>query len=217
MNKLWDTCSTVCAQKTNTRSCLVYIHFFAVVLNLFVKCDPIDFHLTVDSWGTVVEQQEWKWGSIAQYITNSVLPGQITELNRMWRNNQGDSRVPLSSSRPLMLCEPGLAADTSTVPDSMSSTTERAVSKLLFMVVAITPVGPVFSQPLQYRPGKTDGYINFFFNVLNVLACWVVVFCRVFTEYLQCVEHGPCCLGRWLCVSQTALRDRWGGSCSRYC
>lgn len=59
-----------------------------------------------------------------------------------------------------MLFEPGLAADTSNVPESMSSTTERAVSKLLFIVVAITPVGPVFSQPLQYRPGKKDEFTS---------------------------------------------------------
>lgn len=54
-----------------------------------------------------------------------------------------------------MLCAPDLAADTSSVPESMSSISDRAVSKLLFIVVAITPVGPVFTQPLQYRPGGT--------------------------------------------------------------
>lgn len=51
-----------------------------------------------------------------------------------------------------MLCEPGFSVETSSVPEFKSSTTDRAVSKLLFMVVAITPVGPVFNQPLQYRP-----------------------------------------------------------------
>lgn len=76
----------------------------------------------------------------------------------------GESRVPLISSRPLTLCEPGLVADTSNAPESMSSNTDRAVSKLLFMVVAITPVGPVFSQPLQYRPGRKDGFTDFFFQ-----------------------------------------------------
>ncbi|KAJ4944822.1 hypothetical protein JOQ06_013362, partial [Pogonophryne albipinna] len=56
---------------------------------------------------------------------------------------------PLFSSRVLMLCDPGFAADVFNVPESMSSSTDRTVSKLLFKVVAITPVGPVFSQPLQ--------------------------------------------------------------------
>lgn len=67
-----------------------------------------------------------------------------------------------------MLCEPGLAADTSNDPESMSSTKDRAVSKLLFIVVAITPVGPVFSQPLQYRPRKKDD--SLYFSVKG-LAC----------------------------------------------
>lgn len=53
-----------------------------------------------------------------------------------------------------MVWEPALAADRSTVPEAMSSIRDVAVSKLLFMVVAMTPVGPVFSHPLQYKPEK---------------------------------------------------------------
>lgn len=56
-----------------------------------------------------------------------------------------------------MVWEPGLADVTSRLPESMSSTRDRAVSKLLFMVVAITPVGPVFSHPLQYKPKENEG------------------------------------------------------------
>lgn len=108
-------------------------------------------------------------GVIFLLIASSLLPGQITGLNRRQSNNQGDSRVPLFSSRPLMFCEPGLAADTSNIPESMSSTKDRAVSKLLFIVVAITPLGPVFSQPLQYRPGKKDLLLFWFFSFINGL------------------------------------------------
>lgn len=65
-----------------------------------------------------------------------------------------------------MICDPGLAEDTFKLPESISSTKDRAVSKLLFIVVAITPVGPVFSQPLQYKPRKKDmfpiGYVLIF-------------------------------------------------------
>lgn len=66
---------------------------------------------------------------------------QITTLKSM--------QVPLCSSRVLILCAPDLAADMSKFPESKSSITDRAVSKLLFIVVAITPIGPVLSHPLQ--------------------------------------------------------------------
>lgn len=39
----------------------------------------------------------------------------------------------------------------------------------------------------------------------------------VLSEYQQLVEHGPFCLGQWLCGCQKALMDRWAGSCSRCC
>lgn len=61
-----------------------------------------------------------------------------------------------------MLWEPALTTDKSTVPEAMSSINDFAVSKLLFMVVAITPVGPVFSHPLQYKPKKKHGLTAFF-------------------------------------------------------
>lgn len=67
---------------------------------------------------------------------------------------QGRRAVPLLSSRGQIPRAPGLAADTSKRPELMSSVTLCAVSKLLLMVVAMTPVGPVFNQPLQYRPGE---------------------------------------------------------------
>lgn len=63
-------------------------------------------------------------------------------------------RVPLFSRRAAILWEPALAADKSTNPEAMSSISDIAVSKLLFIVVAMTPVGPVFSHPLQYKPEK---------------------------------------------------------------
>lgn len=74
---------------------------------------------------------------------------------RFWKQDLWSSEaewVPLFSRRPAMLWEPALAADRSTVPEAMSSIRDFAVSKLLFMVVAMTPVGPVFSHPLQYKP-----------------------------------------------------------------
>ena len=98
-----------------------------------------------------------------------VLPGQKTGLRECDETTHGDGVIPLFSSRPLMLCEPDLAADMSNVPESMSSTSDRAVSKLLFMVVAITPVGPVFSQPLQYRPIGKDRFTTCFCSCENVL------------------------------------------------
>lgn len=48
--------------------------------------------------------------------------------------------------------KPSLETDTSSTPPRRSSSTDWAVSKLSFMVVMITPVGPLFTQPLQYRP-----------------------------------------------------------------
>ncbi|KAI4799211.1 hypothetical protein KUCAC02_017847, partial [Chaenocephalus aceratus] len=47
-----------------------------------------------------------------------------------------------------MLEQDAAEADVFNVPESMPSSMDRTVSKLLFKVVAITPVGPVFSQPL---------------------------------------------------------------------
>lgn len=87
----------------------------------------------------------------------STLSWQNLKINTLlvYESCKGAMAVPLFSKRSLMPCAPDLAADTSSTPESMSSTRDRAVSKLLFMVVAITPVGPVFTQPLQYRPGET--------------------------------------------------------------
>lgn len=71
--------------------------------------------------------------------------------------------VPLFSRRPAILWEPALAADKSSNPEAMSSISDIAVSKLLFIVVAMTPVGPVFSHPLQYKPEKKHGVTAFVF------------------------------------------------------
>lgn len=48
--------------------------------------------------------------------------------------------------------KPSLETDTSSTPSWRSSSTDWAVSKLSFMVVMITPTGPLFTHPLQYRP-----------------------------------------------------------------
>lgn len=64
----------------------------------------------------------------------------------------GSVCIPLFSSRGAMPCAPSLASDRSMAPESRSWSSTRPVSKLSFMVVAMTPVGPLFTQPLQYRP-----------------------------------------------------------------
>lgn len=122
-----------------------------------------------------------------------------------------------------MLCAPGLTADTSSVPESMSSISDWAVSKLLFMVVAITPVGPVFTQPLQYRPGETRlsklnvvSLIVFFFTQRKMFSLGPI-FLKLCSLYLQLAERGPFCWGRRPCGCRMALRDRLRRSCSRCC
>lgn len=110
----------------------------------------------------------------------------------MWHDDK-----PLCSSRAPMSCDPAVSADTSRAPDSMSSTKERAVSKLLFMVVAITPVGPVFSHPLQYKPmGQTDwGSLE----ILHIPCC--NLFSCLLTTSISCLTvlgDGPLLLLRFL-------------------
>lgn len=51
---------------------------------------------------------------------------------------------------------PALLTDRSSDPVSASFSRILAVSKLSFIVVAISPVGPRFAQPLQYSPAHTS-------------------------------------------------------------
>lgn len=110
---------------------------------------------------------------------NSTFPIDVTLVanSRGGGSCEGAETVPLVCSRALMLCAPGFSADTSSVPESMSSISDRAVSKLLFMVVAITPVGPVFTQPLQYRPGETC--LSELKAVSLIAASFLFIFCGI--------------------------------------
>lgn len=122
-----------------------------------------------------------------------------------------DSNIPRFSSRAMMLCDPGLAADTSNVPESISSSSDRDVSKLLFNVVAITPVGPVFSQPLQYKPRGNNEWPDILVKVIKLMFTFRTV------ANLPLEERVRYCLAWWICGNQTAEWDRWGGFCSQYC
>lgn len=120
---------------------------------------------------------------------------------RFWKQecDSEEEWVPLFSRRPVMLWEPALTTDKSTVPEAMSSINDFAVSKLLFMVVAITPVGPVFSHPLQYKPKKKHGLTAFVFFSAQVALC------KIFSEYTPAA-----CWTRPLMLGMIALRESNG-------
>lgn len=120
---------------------------------------------------------------------------------RFWKQecDSEEEWAPLFSRRPVMLWEPALTTDKSTVPEAMSSINDFAVSKLLFMVVAITPVGPVFSHPLQYKPEKKHGFTAF------VCLSAQVAFCKIISEYTP-----GACWTRPLMLGMIALRESNG-------
>ncbi|PWA21522.1 hypothetical protein CCH79_00003474 [Gambusia affinis] len=112
--------------------------------------------------------------SVTTGLPSAFLPHSVVSLwvcRKLPPSSSPSCRSSPSLRRALTALDPGLAADTPNAPESMSSSRDRAVSKLLFIVVAITPVGPVFSQPLQYNPKEKGRVVE---NVEGFETCGLV-------------------------------------------